>query len=94
MIGVFDSGFGGLTVLKEFINVLPEYDYLYLGDNARAPYGNRSAETVYNFTIEAVDFLFKQGCQLIIIACNTASALALRNLQQEWLPSHYPDKEF
>ena len=92
MIGVFDSGFGGLTILKEFTTVLPEYDYLYLGDNARAPYGNRSSEAVYNFTVEAVDCLFKNGCQLIILACNTASALALRRIQQEWLPKNYPDR--
>lgn len=92
MIGVFDSGFGGLTILKEFTSVLPEYDYLYLGDNARTPYGNRLAETVYEYTVEAVDFLFKKGCFLIIIACNTSSALALRRLQQEWLPKHYPDR--
>lgn len=92
MIGVFDSGFGGLTILKEFTSVLPEYDYLYLGDNARTPYGNRSADTVYDYTVEAVNFLFKKGCYLIIIACNTASALALRKLQQEWLPENYPDR--
>jgi glutamate racemase len=92
MIGVFDSGFGGLTILKEFINVLPEYDYLYLGDNARTPYGNRSADTVYNYTVEAVEFLFKKNCELIIIACNTASALALKRIQQEWLVKNYPEK--
>jgi glutamate racemase len=86
MIGVFDSGFGGLTILKEFLRKLPEYDYIYLGDNARAPYGNKSEEVIYNYTCEAVDFLFKQGCELVIIACNTASAKALRRIQQEYLP--------
>ncbi|MCK4553467.1 glutamate racemase [Candidatus Parcubacteria bacterium] len=88
MIGVFDSGFGGLTILKQFLNQLPQYNYLYLGDNARAPYGNKSQEVIYNYTKEAVDFLFKQGCELIIIACNTASAKALRKIQQEWLLKH------
>ncbi|MBI4779383.1 glutamate racemase, partial [Candidatus Falkowbacteria bacterium] len=92
MIGVFDSGFGGLTVLKEFLRVLPYYNYIYLGDNARAPYGNKSDEAVYNYTREAVDFLFKQGCELIIIACHTASAKALRKIQQEYLPEKHPDK--
>ncbi|MFH0955819.1 MAG: glutamate racemase [Candidatus Falkowbacteria bacterium] len=92
MIGVFDSGFGGLTVLKEFLKVLPEYDYIYLGDNARAPYGDKSDEAIYNYTRQAVDFLFKQGCKLIIIACHTASAKALRRIQQEYLPQFYPDK--
>ena len=85
MIGVFDSGFGGLTVLKEFLRRLPDYDYIYLGDNARAPYGNKSAEVIYNYTKEAADFLFKQGCELVIIACHTASAKALRRIQQEYL---------
>ncbi len=92
MIGIFDSGFGGLTIFKHIVRVLPAYDYLYLGDNARAPYGNRSQETIYQFTIEAVDWLCKQGCTLVILACNTASAEALRKLQQEWLPKHYPDR--
>ncbi len=81
-IGVFDSGFGGLTVLREFVKVLPQYDYLYLGDNARSPYGTRSFETVYHYTLEAVEYLFGQGCQLVVLACNTASAKALRNIQQ------------
>ncbi len=85
MIGVFDSGYGGLTVLKSFLSKLPEYDYLYLGDNARAPYGSRSPETIYNYTREGVDYLFNKGCKLIILACNTASAEALRRLQQEYL---------
>jgi glutamate racemase len=81
-IGVFDSGYGGLTVLKEFVNKLPQYDYLYLGDNARAPYGTRSFETVYRYTLESVKWLLKQNCPLIILACNTASAKALRSIQQ------------
>ncbi len=92
MIGVFDSGFGGLTVLKEFLRVLPDYDYIYLGDNARAPYGNKSDEAIYEYTKQAVDFLFKQGCELIIIACHTASSKALRRIQQEYLLTAYPDK--
>lgn len=81
-IGIFDSGYGGLTVLKEIINRLPEYDYLYLGDNARSPYGTRSFETVYHYTLECVQWLFKQHCPLVILACNTASAKALRTIQQ------------
>jgi glutamate racemase len=93
MIGVFDSGVGGLTVLKSLLKYLPDYDYVYLGDNARTPYGNKSKEEVYEYTRQAVDFLFKQGCDLIIIACNTASALALRKIQQEYLPEKYPGKK-
>lgn len=85
-IGVFDSGYGGLTVLRELVNTLPEYDYLYLGDNARTPYGTRSYETVYKFTLECVRYLFDAGCQLVILACNTASAKALRTIQQHDLP--------
>jgi len=92
MIGVFDSGFGGLTVLKEFLRVLPDYDYVYLGDNARAPYGNKSDEVIYEYTRQAVDLLFKAGCELIIIACHTASAKALRKIQQEYLLKNYPDR--
>lgn len=92
IIGVFDSGLGGLTVLKYFLKDLPKYNYLYLGDNARLPYGSKSPETIYEYTREAVDFLFSQGCNLIIIACNTASAQALRRLQQEYLPDNYPDR--
>jgi len=92
MIGFFDSGFGGLTVLKSVVNLLPQYDYLYLGDNARVPYGNRSQNIVYEFTRQAVDFLFKQECSLIIIACNTASSRALRKIQQEFLPEVYPGR--
>jgi len=85
-IGVFDSGFGGLTVLKEIIKKLPGYDYIYLGDNARAPYGNRSFETVYRYTLECVKWFFSKGCHLVILACNTASAKALRTIQQNDLP--------
>ena len=85
-IGVFDSGYGGLTILNDLRKVLPEYDYLYLGDNARAPYGPRSFDVVYEFTLQAVTFLFEQGCELIILACNTASAKALRSIQQKDLP--------
>src|SRR5687768_4832966 len=81
-IGVFDSGYGGLTVLKEFVKLLPDYDYLYLGDNGRAPYGTRSFETVYEYTLECVKYLFSQGCPLVILACNTSSAKALRTIQQ------------
>ena len=92
MIGVFDSGFGGLTVLKEILRVLPDYDYVYLGDNSRAPYGNKSDEVIYNYTRQAVDFLFKSGCELIIIACHTASAKALRKTQRAYLPANRPDK--
>lgn len=90
-IGVFDSGYGGLTVLKELQNKLPEYDFLYLGDNARNPYGTRSFNVVYEYTLQAVKYLFKQNCPLIIIACNTASAKALRNIQQLDLPQIAPE---
>jgi len=85
-IGVFDSGYGGLTILKEIKKNLPEYDYLYLGDNARTPYGTRSFETVYEYTLECVKWLFEQNCPLVILACNTASAKALRTIQQKDLP--------
>lgn len=85
-IGVFDSGYGGLTVLKEIREQLPQYDYLYLGDNARAPYGSRSFEVIYEYTWQAVQALFDQGCSLVILACNTASAKALRSIQQKQLP--------
>ena len=90
MIGIFDSGIGGLTITKEVLRQLPQYQLLYLGDTARTPYGNRSQELIYQFTEQAVDYLFKQGCQLVIVACNTSSAEALRKIQQEWLPKHYP----
>ena len=86
-IGVFDSGYGGLTVFKEINKALPEYDYIYLGDNARVPYGNRSFETVYQYTLECVNKLFEMGCSLIVLACNTASAKALRTIQQKDLPA-------
>ena len=85
-IGVFDSGYGGLTILKALRKSLPEYDYLYLGDNARAPYGTRSFDIIYHYTLEAVSYLFQQGCNLVILACNTASAKALRTIQQKDLP--------
>jgi glutamate racemase len=90
-IGVFDSGYGGLTVLKALADRLPQYDYIYLGDNARAPYGNRSFETVYQYTLQSVQWLFDQGCPLVVLACNTASAKALRTIQQMDLPRMAPD---
>jgi glutamate racemase len=89
-IGVFDSGYGGLTVLKALADRLPDYDYIYLGDNARAPYGNRSFETVYQYTLQSVQWLFDQGCPLVVLACNTASAKALRTIQQLDLPRIAP----
>ncbi|WP_439516648.1 glutamate racemase [Sediminibacterium sp.] len=85
-IGVFDSGYGGLTILKELVKTLPEYDYLYMGDNARAPYGPRSFDTVYHYTLQCVQWFFDQGCELVVLACNTASAKALRTVQQKDLP--------
>ncbi|MBR6247458.1 MAG: glutamate racemase [Muribaculaceae bacterium] len=85
-IGVFDSGFGGLSILREIRKVLPERDYIFLGDNARAPYGVRSYQLVYEFTLQSVKYLFEQGCPLVILACNTASAKALRTIQQNDLP--------
>jgi glutamate racemase len=91
-IGIFDSGFGGLTVLKEIVKELPQYDFLYLGDNARAPYGSRSFETVYEYTLECVKHLFDKGCHLVVLACNTASAKALRTIQQKDLPQLAPHK--
>jgi len=91
-IGIFDSGYGGLTVLKEIKKALPQYDYLYLGDNARSPYGPRSFETVYDYTLQSVKWLFAQGCPLIILACNTASAKALRTIQQKYLPKYAAEK--
>ncbi len=92
MIGVFDSGFGGLTILQAFIDKLPQNDFIYLGDNARTPYGNKSLDVIYDYTRQAVKFLFRRGSRLIILACNTASAKALRKIQQKWLPKHYPDR--
>lgn len=91
-IGIFDSGYGGLTILRDIIRVMPEYDYIYLGDNARTPYGTRSFETVYKFTLQAVKKLFEMGTPLIILACNTASAKALRTIQQNDLPKLDPTR--
>ena len=91
-IGVFDSGYGGLTVLKEITAKLPQYDFIYLGDNARAPYGTRSFETVYRYTLECVQWFFEMNCPLVILACNTASAKALRTIQQNDLPKINPEK--
>ena len=93
-IGIFDSGLGGLIIAKAIKKLMPEYDYVYLGDTKRVPYGNRSHETVFEFTKQAVDFLFrKENCEIIIVACNTASARALRRIQQEYLPKNFPDKK-
>ena len=92
-IGVFDSGYGGLTVLKEITRRLPGYDYIYLGDNARTPYGNRSFETVYHYTWQCVQWFFKQNCPLVVLACNTASAKALRTIQQNDLVKYFPGKK-
>ena len=91
-IGIFDSGVGGLTVMKDITDRLPSYDYLYLGDSARTPYGNRSFESIYRFTLHCVKYLFSQGCSLVILACNTASAKALRSIQQRDLPQIAPQK--
>lgn len=91
-IGVFDSGYGGLTILRQIRAMMPQYDYLYLGDNARAPYGTRSFEFVYAFTLQAVQMLFRRGCHLVILGCNTASAKALRTIQQTDLPRLAPDR--
>lgn len=91
-IGVFDSGYGGLTILKDLQNKLPEYDFIYIGDNARTPYGTRSFDTVYQYTLQAVKTFFELGCELVIIACNTASAKALRSIQQNDLPNIAPNK--
>ena len=91
-IGLFDSGYGGLTVLSEIKALMPRYDYIYLGDNARAPYGNRSFERVHEFTLQAVEWLFSKGCHLVVLACNTASAKALRSIQQINLPLLDPER--
>ena len=91
-IGVFDSGYGGLTILNKIREILPEYDYIYLGDNARTPYGTRSFEIVYEFTLQAVNKLFEMGCHLVILACNTASAKALRSIQMNDLPGIDPER--
>jgi len=90
-IGIFDSGYGGLTILNGIRSRMPQYDYIYLGDNARAPYGTRSFDVVYEFTLEAVKKLFELGCPLVILGCNTASAKALRSIQQLYLPDNAPD---
>ncbi len=87
LIGVFDSGYGGLTILRQIRQLLPQYDYLYLGDNARAPYGSHSYDIIYRYTLQAVEELFRRGCRLVILACNTASAKALRTIQQNDLPA-------
>ncbi len=92
MIGVFDSGFGGLTVLAALRQRLPQYDTLFLADSARAPYGARSFDVIHAFTLEAVEWLFNEGCTLVVLACNTASARALRTIQQQHLPTHRPDR--
>lgn len=91
-LGIFDSGFGGLTIHRALRERLPQYDFVYLGDNARAPYGHRSFETVHRFTAQAVRFLFERDCALIVVACNTASAKALRTVQQRLLPELAPDR--
>lgn len=91
-IGIFDSGYGGLTILRQIRLLMPQYDYLYLGDNARAPYGTRSFDIVYEFTLQAVRYLFEQGCHLVILGCNTASAKALRSIQQNDLPKMDPQR--
>jgi len=91
-IGVFDSGFGGLTVLRSMVDLLPNYPFIYFGDNARAPYGNKSFDLIYEYTLEGVNFLFDKGCELVVLACNTASAKALRTIQQKDLPRIAPSK--
>lgn len=92
LIGVFDSGYGGLTILRQIRQLLPQYDYLYLGDNARAPYGSHSYDIIYRYTLQAVEALFNRGCQLVILACNTASAKALRTIQQNDQPRLAPER--
>jgi len=91
-IGIFDSGYGGLTVFRSIADKLPDYNYIYLGDNARSPYGDHSFETIYKYTLECVEWLFAKGCHLVILACNTASAKALRTIQQIDLPAKYPGR--
>lgn len=92
MIGFFDSGLGGLTVIKEAVKLLPKYSYVYLGDNARTPYGSRSRETIYRFTVEGVEELFRRGAELVVLACNTSSSSALRKIQREFLAKRFPEK--
>lgn len=93
MIGVFDSGYGGLTIFHELTKTFPEYSFTYLGDNARAPYGDKTVEEITEYTRRGVEELFNRGCVLVILGCNTASAVALRTLQQTWLPAHFPDRK-
>ncbi|TRZ64222.1 MAG: glutamate racemase [Spirochaetia bacterium] len=93
MLGFFDSGLGGLTILKEVIRLMPDYSYIYLGDNARTPYGSHSQDIIYKFTSQGVARLFDEGAKLVVLVCNTSSAAALRRLQMEFLPEHYPDKK-
>src|SRR5436190_7144941 len=92
MLGFFDSGFGGLSVVREIRNRLPRYSFTYLGDNARTPYGSRSLDVIHRYTLEGVVGLFNRGAELIVVACNTSSSVALRRIQQEYLPKHYPDR--
>ena len=93
-IGIFDSGLGGLLVAKAIVRAMPEYDYVYLGDTKRVPYGNRSHEAVFEFTKECIDYLFrKENCAIVVVACNTASARALRKIQQEYLPKYFSDRK-
>lgn len=91
-IGIFDSGIGGLLVIRAIVKKLPQYDYIYLGDTKHVPYGDKSQEVIYDYTKKGVEYLFKKGCNIIILACNTASTRALRKLQREYLPKHYPDR--
>jgi len=93
MIGFFDSGFGGLTILKEVVKILPQYSYIYLGDNLRTPYGSRNQNEIYKFTTEGISELFTKGVNLIVLACNTSSSSALRKIQQEFLPANFPMKK-
>jgi glutamate racemase len=92
MLGFFDSGFGGLSVVREIRKRLPRYSFTYLGDNARTPYGSRSLDLIHRYTLEGVVELFSRGAELIVVACNTSSSVALRKIQQEYLPKHYPDR--
>jgi glutamate racemase len=92
VLGFFDSGFGGLSVVREIRKSLPQYSFTYLGDNARSPYGSRALDVIHRYTLEGVIELFNRGAQLIVVACNTSSSVALRKIQQEYLPSHYPDR--
>src|SRR3954470_11377752 len=92
-IGIFDSGFGGLTIFKTIKAQLPQYDYIYLGDNARTPYGSRSFDAIFRFTRECLEELFARDCKLVVIACNTASAKSLRTIQQKVLPAEHPDRK-